>query len=205
MSMRHVFALVTCLTFTACPGDKGDESSTDTIGTTDAGQTEPTTGGDADPACACIDPEQSGAASYVCPEPTCGVVSLKCDVEEGMDPLCDGTVVSFDEAALNCALDQLINRTPGRVEYHTLSDGNGSSSYSGAFISVSDGLTRSYGGYDANSNESAAGFVKLKDPAYFQGCKAEADLAARFSCFTAWSDDEPTAQCDAAEELSEQF
>lgn len=205
MSIRSALALLTCLTLCACPGtDKDGDSSTG--GTTDASATEPT-GGDVNPACACIDPEMFGAASYTCPAPLCGVVSLKCDTEAGgSDPLCGtGTVVDFDEAALDCALDQLIAGTPGRVEWHALSEGSGSSAFDGAFLSIADGLTRSYGGFDANSQESAAGFVTLKDAAYFKGCKAETEVAARYNCFRAWSDGEPAAECDAADELSEQF
>lgn len=152
-------------------------------------------------------PRSSGAASYICGEAACGVVGMKCDVEaEGSDPLCGtGKLISFDEAALNCALDQLIAGTPGLVEYHELSEGFGSSSFAGGFIVVGDGLTRRFNGYDANYNETAAGFVALKDAAYFKSCKAEVELSARYACFKAWSDAEPGAACDDTQELSEQF
>lgn len=194
MSPRSALLILGCLIFTACPdAEKGSDTG---ASTGDSGDTEPTSGGD--PACACIDPAEEGSFSYVCAPAPCGTVSLKCDDMEGTDALCNGfgTVVMFDEAALDCSLDQLIARTPGIVEYHSLTEG-GSSSYGGAFVDVTTGLARHYGGADLGSSESAAGFVTLKDPAYFEGCKAETDVAARFDCFVRWAvEDEPTAQCD---------
>lgn len=112
--------------------------------------------------------------------------------------------MSFDEAALDCALDQLIAGKPGLVAYHELSEGFGGSSFAGGFVVVGDGLTRRFSGSDAHLNETAAGFVALKDAAYFTSCKAEAEVSARYACFRAWSDDEPSAACDEQEE-SEAF
>ena len=201
MSPRGAFVILACLLFTGCPGDDGEDTDTDDS-TAEAGDTEPTSGGD--PACACIDPEEEGAFSYICAEPACGSVDLKCDDSEWDDPLCGGfgTVLMFDEQALDCSLDMLIARTPGVVKYHSLTQGI-SSGYGGGFLEVTTGLSRRYGGADLGFSESAAGFVTVKDPAYFEGCKAETDVAKKLACFRDWAlEAEPTAQCDEPMELS---
>jgi hypothetical protein len=188
----------------ACPGDKGADGSSggdSTAGTTEADPTE-----SASPGCACVDPEQFGSASYICEIGPCDSVDVVCSSEAaGSDPVCGSSaLVSLDEEALNCALDQLIARTPG-----TISTGeNDTTSSSSAFIEVSDAakvLTRRSSLVDLGGQQSAAGFVTLKDPAYFMGCKAETDVQARYICFREWSDEEPAADCDEPEELSNQY
>jgi len=205
MSARGALVLLACLLLTGCPdGEKADGTDTDDS-TAEAGDSEPTTG---DPACACIDAANEDFFSYVCEPPPCGTVALKCgDSYENLDPLCNNNaeVVSFDEAALDCSLDRLIARMPGIVEYHVLY-GDYGGSYGGGFVDASTGLMRTYSGAFAHTSESAAGFVTLKDPAYFAGCKAEADVAARYKCFRQWSvEEEPTAQCDEPMEYYNEF
>lgn len=207
LSLNRILALTLVTTaLAACgdpqPGDEADTSSTTTD--TDAASTGPTTGA-VDPACACIDPAQFGRASYTCAPGPCDSVAVECDAEGSpSDTVCgSGTVVSLDEVALNCALDQLIAGTPGLIEY-SISDYISSG---GAFVAIGPGgdLMRSYGVYDLGGSEGAVGPVSLKDAAYFTACKAEPDVQARFLCFIRWTDDEPAATCDDASELSSEF
>lgn len=201
---RLLASTLVSLLITAC-GEKGD-ADTDTSTTAgDSESTAPTTGNQ-DPACACIDPAGFGLGSYTCESGPCPTVSLECsfEVPGPSPPACDGgSLVTLDEAALNCALDQLIAGTPGLITYSHVDEFNGG----GAFLAISSAgnLTRSYSFVDLGGGESPAGFVTLKDKAYFTACKAEPDVATRFLCFIQWSEDQPDATCDDASELSEQF
>ncbi len=207
LNLHRLLALTLVTTILAACGDKqpGDEASSTTANTdSDTASTGPTTGA-VDPACACIDPATFGYASYTCEPGPCEPVAVECDAEGSpSDVACgSGTVVSLDEAALNCALDQLIAGTPGLIEY-SISDYISSG---GAFVAIgpSGNLMRSYGVYDLGGSESPAGSVTLKDAAYFTACKAEPDVQARFLCFVQWTDDEPAATCDDASELGSEY
>ena len=208
LKFTHALSIFGCLLVAACgPGDADDDTGTSTGDTGDTDTSEPTTTG-GDPACACIDPAMEAQFSYICEPGPCATVTVKCEeVEPGLpgDALCDGTgKATLDVAALDCALDQLIAGTPGMISFHH----SDYISYGGGFVVLGPGekmLTRSYGAYDLGAQESAAGFVTLKDAAYFTDCKAEADPHARYMCFRDWSDEEPTAVCDDASESSEQI
>lgn len=178
-------------------GETTTEASTGTETTDDETTVDPTTGGgEPDPACACIDPEQEGSFSYVCPAGPCPTIKVKCDDQaEGVNDLCNGDgVISLDVEALDCAIDQMIAGTPGLVEIHE-QDYIGAS---GAYVEVgkAQNLMRYYSVYDLSGSESAVGFVKLKDKAYFEGCKAEPDPQLRYLCLKAWTEDEPEPLCD---------
>ena len=96
MSSRSALALLACLFFTAC-SDGEEEEGTDTDdSSTGAGDSEPTGG---DPACACIDPEMPGFASYICAGPPCGAVTLVCnDMEAGPGGLVESRRGGCDRA-----------------------------------------------------------------------------------------------------------
>lgn len=186
----------------AAPGTTGDATTgAPTTGTTgdattgDATTGEPTTTG-ADPACACIDPEEFGHESYVCEPGPCALVSVTCDPESGgMDVACGGSgTATLAVEALDCAIDQLIAGEPGMIRY-LVSDGFGGE---GAFIvpGPDEVLMRRNSYLDNSASEGPAGFVTLKNPAYFTGCKAEPDPQLRFLCFKEWSDEEPEPTCD---------
>lgn len=198
-------------TLAACTVQTGDtDSGGETAGESGGTGGEPTEGPGTDGPCACIDPEQYARESYVCAEPSCGVVYVECDQtteEEAAACFGDGHLVELDEAALDCSLDLLISGAEGMVEWHILDQGDGASGYSGAFVRVAGGtaLTRSYGGLDLGSNEGPAGFVALKPASYFSGCKAMPDAQDRFRCLIEWSDEEPKADCDPADMHSEEF
>lgn len=206
LNLHRFLSLV--LVITACGAKQPGDDATDSASSGDTGDsdTTPTTGAAADPACACIDPAQFGRSSFICEAGPCDTVSLDCSDEEpgASSPACgSGVLVSLDEVALGCALDQLIAGTPGVIAYH---ESNITSS-GGAFvaISASGNLMRHYSVHDLGGNEGPAGFVTLKDRAYFEGCKAETDAEARYLCFIQWTDDEPEAICDDLSELSSEF
>jgi hypothetical protein len=209
-----------CLLTACTPGDGGDGSSSggSTMTTTDAASTgdastgdastgTPTTSGDpttgepttgVDPACACIDPEEFGHESYVCEPGPCALVELDCNPEsDDKDVACGGFgTATLTVEPLDCAIDQLIAGTPGMIRYIAREGFGGE----GAFVVVGPGpaLMRRNSYLDNGANEGPAGFVTLKDTAYFMGCKAEPDPQLRFLCFKEWSDEEPAPTCDEA-------
>ena len=206
LNLHRFLTLV--LVITACgdkqPGDDATDSASS--GDTDDSDTVPTTGEPVDPACACIDPEMFGSASLVCEVGPCDTVSLDCsdEVEGPSSKACGGgTLVSLDEAALGCALDQLIAGTPGVIAYHESNITSSAGAY--LVITASGTLMRSPGIYDLGGSESPVGLVTLKPKSYFEGCKAETDLEARYICFVQWTDDKPAALCDDESELSSEF
>lgn len=212
-------ALIVCLcaaTLAACAPESQDtagdsETSTEPATTepapTDGTTTEPTTTDGtttepADPACACIDPDNFSDESYVCDLGPCPLVVAFCDVNVGPldeeEPGCEGVggVFSVDEAALECALLQLKDGDEGAIAFAVDSNDPGSQ---GGFVQLlpdRQALMRTYQWYDLGGAETPAGVVSLKDAAYFEACIDEADPATRFKCFRAWSAQEPAAQCD---------
>lgn len=151
--------------------------------------------------CACIDTETLGPWSYDCPQGPCEAVRAEClpdDNMQGSGGACeDWGIFTVDEAKLDCVLDQLIAGDVGYIEYSFTPDQGFSED--GGFIAVApgrEGLMRTWEWADLGGYWSAAGVVPLKDASYFEGCKAEPDLQERFSCMTAWSTQEPEAQCD---------
>lgn len=194
----------------ACTPQSGDTDTEGATTGTEATDTAPTTGDSGGGACGCIDVAEYGRASYACAASSCGVVSVECDPLMGGDDVAcfgSGTLISLDETALDCALDLLISGADGMVEWHLLDQGDGASGYGGAFLSITGGvaLVRGYGGQDLGSHEDPAGFVALKSKAYFTDCKAESDPQVRFQCFREWSDEMPAADCDPADEHSEEI
>ena len=95
-------------TLAACTVQTGDtDSGGETAGESGGTGGEPTEGPGTDGPCACIDPEQYARESYVCAEPSCGVVYVECDQtteEEAAACFGDGHLVELDEAAFELAV-----------------------------------------------------------------------------------------------------
>lgn len=213
-------------TDTADPGTTEPASGTDsesttqgepTVGSTteDATTVEPTsststtTEPPTDPSseCACIDTERQGPTSYVCPKGPCDTVRAECLPDENMQGsgFCEEWgVFTVDEADLDCALDQLIAGDVGYVEFTFTRDQGFSEE--GGFVGLlpgREGLMRTWDWLDLGGEWSSAGVVPLKDASYFEGCKSEADLQAKFWCMTAWATEEPAPQCDGPDSGSD--
>ena len=184
---------------------------------TTSGTVEPTTTGASSstgpempppsPACKCIDPEAHGVGSYTCSHAGgCEDVVAFCDVNVGMDtPGCGWGTFSVDEAALDCAIDQLIAGTPGLVWWEIGSNGSESS---GAWVEIGEarqGVGRSWDFIDLGGTDYDAGMMEVKDAAYFEDCKTKPDVDAKFLCFKAWSKTPPDALCDVEEYFSDPF
>ena len=166
----------------------GEESTT----TTDAMDTT-TTGAMPAASCECVDADVFAKSEAGCAM-SCGFILAQCQEDDCSD-------FTVTEEALDCALDQLISGEAGVVNYRF---GHNQTDEDGAFIHVQPdrkAVMRSWNWYDLIGVESSAGVVKLKDAAYFEGCKALEDPKARFWCMTAWSDDEPDALCDVESEV----
>jgi hypothetical protein len=171
-------------------------------------------GGDA--VCECIAPDEVGFDSSVCSPRSCGLVDRRCVHGEGGegDEHCDGWGrLAVNEVALDCALDDLIMGRTGEILYEDLLPGTEDHTIYyphgfmwGGFIQVLParrGLGRDWTwasddeGYSLA--ETAAAVHRLKEPAYFETCKAEPDPLRRFNCFLAWRAGEPLRTCDPAE------
>ena len=183
-----------------------DPSTGTTVDPSTGTTVDPTTG-EVDPACACIDKGGFGDTSFTCGGGECGTLIPTCEPipddtgtgggeSGGLGGDCQFTI---DEAKLDCAIDLLI-AGEGIVKYQYSSDQGFSED--GGFIQMfpgREGLTREYSGYDLILEEGNAGVVPLRPVEYFEGCKQEVTLAAKWGCLLEWSDQAPTAQCDAAD------
>lgn len=164
-ALSFAFALV----LVACSGDKGD-SSTDTD-TDTTGTTSPTdaTEGPLDPACSCLETDSCGAE-------ICKWVSLVCGEECFGDPTVD------DEAALQCTLEALRDRKPGRLSW---SDSPSVTTSYGTRVYIQadgDAIVEESGGVDLCNYTGPDVRRKLKEPAYFADCLALATSNERFAC-----------------------
>lgn len=187
---------------TTTTGETTIEAATIEATTVESSTTEAVDPGDP---CACIDPDATGSSnSCTCARNPCGRIDAGCageadadgDPENGSACGAGATFTVPDEAALDCALDLLISGQPGYIEYYFSPDQGLSGN--GAFVGVRpgrEGLMQTWKDDDLINLWSGAGVVPLKDAAYFEGCKAEAVLEARYWCTVAWSTEEPPAQC----------
>lgn len=200
---------------TGQPGDTEEPEVTTTDATTEP-EPEPeetttsTTGGEElDPLCACIDPEVGPEDAFVCDKGSCGLVEAGCKPgteqhdESGVEGYClteDGFTV--DEAALDCALDLLIAGEGGVVEFahHTGSDFfiSGLKHRIIQVLPEREALTFAWQYVDAGAFLWEPGVATLKDAAYFEGCKAETDLEAKFWCLTEFSTNTAEPLCPLA-------
>lgn len=192
-----------CGALVACSG--GQDQATDTL-TTEPGGSTTVAGSD----CACIDPEEFGGASYTCPKSPCDTLEARCvpgsgggtgtGTGTGADTDGSDCTITVQEAALDCALDRLIQGQTGFAVEYTFTPDQGYST-EGGFIAVLGpdraALTRTWSWVDLGGSDSNAGRVQLKDAAYFEACKSEPDLTTRFWCMTEWSEQAPDALCDA--------
>ncbi|WP_434425631.1 hypothetical protein [Nannocystis pusilla] len=166
---------------------------------TTTGDTLGTTTMEADARCDCVETWSFGPDSYACPKGSCGVLNARCESEDGETGGGECVLTGVTEERIDCALDRLIAAEVGFGAMYTWTS-DGGFSESGQWVTiVGPGRTavmRSWSWLDLSGDESSAGLVQLKDAAYFEGCKAEPDLKARFHCLTDWTDDEPDALCD---------
>ncbi|MBZ5712856.1 hypothetical protein [Nannocystis pusilla] len=225
-ALAPALLVLVCGAALGCPGKDGEDTDTDvttdaTLGTTtgtdgasapsttieptttDAtGTTEDTLGTttmEVDSRCECVETWSFGSDSYSCVKGSCGILNGRC---EGGDPdTGDGECVftGVSEEKIDCALDRLIAGEVGfGAEWSYTSNGGFTSS--GGWVTIVDSdrtaVMRRWWWLDLGGEETSAGLVRLKDAAYFEGCKAEPDLEARFDCLIGWTDDEPDALCD---------
>lgn len=129
-----------------------------------------TTGGELDPACQCVD--AGGCSAKLCDD-----VGLHCEQDCPADHPVD------DEAALQCALEALRDRTPGKIGWVVATDFGQFSSSTDVFIS-GDGhaLVRRSGDADLCSYTGPDSAHALADAAYFTGCLALASGRERWDC-----------------------
>ncbi|MCY1060362.1 hypothetical protein [Nannocystis sp. SCPEA4] len=166
-ALSFAFALV----LVACSGDKGDSSTDTDTDTTGTGTTSPTdpTEGPLDPACSCLETDSCGAQ-------ICERVGLVCEEECGDEPTVD------DEAALQCALEALRDRKPGRLSWYNIP--SVTTTYNTRVYIQADGdaIVEESGGVDLCNYTGPDVRRKLKDPAYFADCLALAGSNERFTC-----------------------
>lgn len=140
----------------------------ETTGTTDELTT---TGGELHPACACI--ESGGCGGSLCS----GEFGISCESE------CQGDEPIENEAALQCALEALRDRTPGKLGWFTSEFIGQFSSSTDAYI-LDDGhiLLRRSGDADLCSYTGPDSAHTLADAAHFEGCLALATARERWTC-----------------------
>lgn len=130
-----------------------------------------------------------------CGPELCPEVTSTCEDYCGDTP----EVVS-DEAALQCMIEALRDRTHGRLRW-----GSGQNGFQfGVRVRVqilADGtaVTRPLGYSDLCTSTGPDRHVSLKDPSYFEGCLAIADPVERFDCAVAMTE-ENLAMCSRAVE-----
>jgi hypothetical protein len=185
--MKLFLSIVAMFSLVACgpePGDGTDGGGGSTGGgsTSGASTTDPTTGasttdpstGEAPPADVC------GCDGPPCDTWQCDPVELGCEIDESCDPKLWWGI--NDEIYLDCTLEALRDRTPGRLRWSlTL----GFDVPTAEEVSV----TIRYDGTILRNVESAQACTRgpnthstLKDASYFAGCLAEPDARARFLC-----------------------
>lgn len=193
-SLRSVAAAALALAC-ACnpeptPGDsEGGASTTTTTGgatttglTSVEGTTEPTTQAsdtEVSPvvSCDCAIPDGWQIDSYdveACGWGPCGSIEF----EEGV----------LDVVALDCALEMLIEGTPGVVHHRTIEGGGFLDQ--GGFVRIGEGrrgLSRIWDQEDLGCVVYALEMIELKDAAYLSECKAMPDARDRYACLTNWS------------------
>lgn len=159
------------LILVACSGDKSDSSTdTDTTGTdTDTGSSTDPTEGPLDPACSCLEDDSCGAE-------ICKQVGLVCGEE------CFGDATVDDEAALQCTLEALRDRKPGRVSWHDSPSFTTTYNTRVYVQAEGDAIVEEGGGADLCSYSGPDVRRKLKEPAYFADCLTLATSNERFAC-----------------------
>ena len=194
-SPRLVLLVGSILALPACNPPKDPSMETATEATDSGTDTE-----GALEVCACIEAEQFGQDSFTCGGWACPMLKARCE-PAGSEGCTEEFMV--DEAALDCVLEHLIAGEEGLVAWEFSADGN--VSVDGGFVALlpdRQALARSWKRFDLAGKNSPAGVVPLKSKEYFEACKAEPELRARFDCAIAWSDTEPTPQCGDGESFS---
>lgn len=171
----------------------GTLSSTSETGSSeDSGETfSITSGSGAIEGCECLGSDGFAPLSY-CPENPCKL-QLMCTFEETTG---DPEMCTLDMIALACALDVLIQGTTGRVTYGR-SDGPGVGG-SGGFILIREdrrAVVSDYTFFDLDGQKSDSVVRELREPAYFEGCKALTDAEAIYDCIRNAVLDETLALC----------
>jgi len=160
-------------------GDSASEGESSTGGESGA-EGESSTGEPIPEACSCY----GDCGPSLCPS-----VTAKCDIDCELPPSA--------EADLQCALEALRDRTPGRIGWS--GDYPGIGDWSTAVAILSDGTARRDSTMDGGLCVQSGPVTHdtLKEPAYFEGCLAEPDLQERFACARAAFAD-TLAVCEAA-------
>lgn len=165
---------------------------------TDAGSA--TSGDEPLSACACIpDDEQANPNRPQDPSaPTCG--ESPCPLVEGACEACAESPplgLTVDDAALECALVALRDRTPGVLSWRWDEDG-GWGVYEGYVLVNDDGsaVRREWSQVDLGFEASDAALGELPPPERFAACLTDPDPGARFDCLRAELDT-PLEVCDA--------
>ncbi|WAS95532.1 hypothetical protein [Nannocystis punicea] len=168
----------------------------------------------AESACECVEPEAFAEESASCfDQRPCDLVERACLAgDEQGDAVCgEWGEFHVSEAALNCALEQMIAGSPGLIFYEDTAPRDDGDALEfphefawGGFIQVMQSRTAlgrdwtSISNLDGESKEESAAEVHdLKARAYFEGCKAEPDLSRRFDCLIAWRAGDARLTCDA--------
>jgi hypothetical protein len=167
LSIFAMFSLVAC-----GPEPGGGTDSAGGGSTGDASTTDPTTG-DVPPADLC------GCDGEACGEWLCGPVGLGCE-QDDCDPKLWWAV--DDEADLECTLEALRDRTPGRLQW-SLTFGFDVGTAEEVSVTIrADGTILRNVESPALCRRGPNTHSTLKDAGYFTGCLAEPDARARFLC-----------------------
>jgi hypothetical protein len=171
--MKRLIASLLMLSAAACTTD---EKSGGTDGATSDAST--TLSSEDAEACACLADASCGAAQ-------CEAVLASC---EGCD---EGP----DEAAVECSLVALRDRTPGMIAWVRRSQAGEEFTRNRVYIRA-DGpaVLERYNAQDLCTRTGPHALVTLESPAYYEGCLAKATLAERISCLTQGLGEE-TAEC----------
>jgi len=164
------------LVLVACSGDEGESATESSTGTdtADTGTTSPTdpTEGALDPACSCLETDSCG------PE-ICKSVGLDCEETCPADQPVD------DEAALQCALEALRDRKPGRIGWYTRENFGQYAYGTDVYIQPEgDAVVTRGGGADLCSYSGPDARHSLEAPDYFAECLTLASGRERFDCMT---------------------
>ncbi|WAS95450.1 hypothetical protein [Nannocystis punicea] len=126
-----------------------------------------------DPACACL------ADEATCGAELCAGAGLNCE------ETCPDDQPVEDEAALQCALEALRDRTPGRISWY-YREFFGQWAYNTQVYIQADGnaIVTQSGGMDLCDYSGPDTRHSLEEPAYFEACLALATSRERYDCLT---------------------
>lgn len=195
-----------------CPGKDEETTDSDTAGTdptdtdttdtatTDTATTDTDTAGEL--ACSCIadDPPEEWPSYPTCGEDLCA--KIQADSPQGTTCYYKNLTV-MDDAAVECALTALRDRTPGLLRW-ACNDDTAQVDESGYILILADGnaIRRTWGQEDLQLAASDALSGAMPDPSVFTDCLAMATSQERYECLTSFELGAPTQICDEAWSVS---